>query len=102
MGRAIHAAGAAPKYIVCDKGSQFDNPGFRQWCKRRGIKPPRYGAIGKSGSIAAVERFILTLKLLLARLPFVPLCRSQFRTELSLICDWYNEHRAHSTLGGAT
>ena len=68
LGRAIAKAGTAPRYIVCDRGKQFDCVGFRQWCHRKGIKPPRYGAIGKHGSIAVVERLILTTKTLLSRL----------------------------------
>ena len=62
LGRAIANGGTAPKYLVCDRGSQFDCQGFRDWCRRKGIKPPRYGAIGQHGRIAVVERFILTLK----------------------------------------
>jgi transposase InsO family protein len=61
LGRAIHGAGRAPKYLICDKGSQFWCPGFKRWYKRRRIKP-RFGAVGKHGSIAVVERFILTLE----------------------------------------
>jgi transposase InsO family protein len=64
LGRAIHSAGRAPRYIVCDKGPQFWCPGFKRWCKRHKIKPPRYGAVGKHGSIAVIERFILTMKTL--------------------------------------
>jgi len=33
--------------------------------RRKGIKPPRYGAVGKHGSLAVIERLILTLKVLL-------------------------------------
>ena len=51
LGRAIRKAGKSPKYIVCDRGSQFDCQGFRDWCKRKGIQP-RFGAIGRHGSIA--------------------------------------------------
>ncbi len=53
---------AAPKYIICDKGSQFwPCPGVKRWCKRQGIRP-RFGAIGKHGSIAVIERAIKTIK----------------------------------------
>ena len=91
LGRAIAKAGTAPKYLVCDRGSQFDCQGFRDWCRRSGIKPPRYGAIGQHGSIAVVERFILTLKDGCTRLLPVPYrakpsCRSFF-----LFGDWYND-----------
>ena len=92
----------APKHIVCDRGPQFDCPSFRQWCNRKGIKPPRYGAIGKHGSIAVVERAILTIKCLLSCLLLVPYRRDAFLRELDLLVDWYNEHRPHSWLGGRT
>ncbi len=92
----------APKYIICDRGGQFDCSGFRAWCKRKGIKPPRYGAIGKHGSIAVVERFILTLKTLLACLLLVPYRREKFQQKLSAIVEWYNQHRPHEWLGGKT
>ena len=79
LGRTIAKAGTAPKYIVCDRGPQFDCQGFRDWCRRSGIKSPRYGAIGQHGSIAVVERFILTMKCLLAGLPLVPYRRESRR-----------------------
>jgi len=43
-------AKAKPKYIICDRGSQFWCHGFKAWCKRKGIRP-RFGAVGKYGSI---------------------------------------------------
>ena len=102
LGRTIAKVKATPKYIICDRGSQFDNKGFRKWCKRKGIKKPRYGAIGKKGGIAVVERFILTLKTILAGMLFVPYRHDKFREELFLAVEWYNRFRSHSTLGGRT
>ena len=102
LGRAIHNAGAAPKYLICDKGAQFDNDAFRQWSQRRTGNKPRYGAVGKRGSIAVVERAILTIKTLLAMLPIVALSPAKFRHELDLLVEWYNEHRPHTTLRGQT
>lgn len=32
LGRTIAKAKAAPRYIVCDRGKQFDCSGFRKWC----------------------------------------------------------------------
>ena len=61
IGRCIAKTGTAPKYLVCDKGVQFWNEGFKRWCQRKTIKP-RFGAIGKHGSIAVIERFIRSLK----------------------------------------
>jgi transposase InsO family protein len=101
LGRAIHSAGAAPKHLICDRGPQFDCRGFQRWCQRREIQV-RYGAIGKQGSIAVVERTIRTLKELLRMLILVPLRMATFRKELSLIVEWYNSFRPHTSLGGRT
>jgi transposase InsO family protein len=102
LGRMIAKTGAAPRYIVCDRGKQFDCDGFRAYCKDNEIKPPRYGALGQHGSIAVVERCIRTLKESLRRLPVIPLSRRSAQRELDLIAGWYNEHRPHETLGGCT
>lgn len=50
-----------PKCLVTDKGKQLDCEAFRKWCRRRRIKP-RYGAVGKYGSLAVIERLNRTLK----------------------------------------
>jgi hypothetical protein len=94
-------AGAAPTYIICDKGSQFWCTGFKRWCRLRGIHP-RFGAVGKQGSIAVVERFIKTLKVEGTRRLLVPLRRESFRSELSLFAAWYNGHRPHTWLDSRT
>jgi putative transposase len=100
IGRTIHA-GAAPKHLICDKGGQFDCHAFRRWCGRRKINV-RYGAVGKQGSIAVVERTIRTLKEMLRLLILIPLRQAAFRKELDLIVEWYNTHRPHAALGGRT
>ena len=102
LGRAIAKAKKVPRHIVCDRGKQFDCNAFRKWCRRKGIQRPRYGAIGKSGSIAVVERVILTIKGLLSRLLLVPYRREAFLRELTGIVAWYNESRPHTWLGGRT
>lgn len=102
LDQAVAAAGKAPRHIVCDQGPQFYCDAFKRWCKRSGIKPPRYGAIGKHGSLAVIERLILTLKTLLGCLPLVPLHKTTFRREVGLAITWYNEQRPHMTLGGRT
>lgn len=102
LGRTMQTVRATPKYVICDRGMEFDNAGFRAWCRNKNIRP-RYGAVGQHGSIAVVERFILTLKTyLLGRLAIVPLRRQAFRQELLSFVGWYNEHRPHTTLGGRT
>jgi hypothetical protein len=101
LGRAIAQAGSTPQYIICDKGRQFWNAGFKAWCRKHGIRP-RFGAVGKSGSIAVIERLIETTKRMLRLLPLIPLRRGTFRHDLALVLDWYNEHRPHTGLGGRT
>jgi len=84
LGRTIHQACASPKYLICDKGSQFWCAGFKAWCRRHGIRP-RFGAVGKHGSIAVIERAILSMKQLLGSLPLIALRRETFRRDLSEI-----------------
>ena len=91
-----------PKYIICDHDSIFDCSAFRRWVKRKGIKPPRYGAVGQHGSIAVVERCIRTIKDELTRRITVPLSRAEFRSELLVYVNWFNDHRPHTTLHGRT
>jgi len=100
LGRSCRARKS--KYIITDRDSIFDCAAFRLWAKRRGIQPPRYGAIGKHGSIAVVERCIRTLKDELTRRTMVPLSRAEFRRELLLYVNRFNEHRPHTTLRGRT
>lgn len=90
-----------PKYIICDKGSQFWCEGFKAWCKRKGIRP-RFGAVGQYGSIAVLERFVRTLKEECTRRITVSLRRADMRAELICHLDWYNEHRPHEYLDGRT
>ena len=61
----------------------------------------RFGAVGKHGSIAVVERFHRTPKEIL-RLISVPEDQAQFEREVGFIIEWYNEFRPHDTLGGRT
>ena len=102
LGRTFSKAKKAPRHIVCDRGKQFDCDAFRKWCKKKGIQRPRYGAVGKSGSIAVVERSILTTKCLLALMPFISYRREEFLQQLLDTVQWYNESRPHTWLGGKT
>lgn len=97
---AIAAERATPKYIISDKGSQFREE-YLDWCHARGVKP-RFGAIGRHGSIAVVERFIRTIKQECVRRIVVPLATATFEQELLTYVRWYNEHRPHRTLHGKT
>jgi transposase InsO family protein len=96
----IQSIGRNPKYIITDQGSQF-REGYCDWCAARGIKP-RFGAVGQHGSIAIVERFILSLKNECMRRIIVPLRLDAFQLELTHYFRWYNEVRPHQSLGGRT
>ncbi len=100
LDEAVAKTGRAPRYTVTDRGAQFQGE-FRHWCADHGVKP-RFGAIGKKGSIAIVERFMLTLKDEGTRRIAVPYDDAAIGEVLSEFARWYNEWRPHSRLGGAT
>jgi transposase InsO family protein len=97
----IRAAGQAPRHLITDRGKQFTARSFRRGCCRAGIRQ-RFGAIGKHGSIALVERCIRTLKDEGVRRWLAPIRWRSVGRELSLVADWYNGHRPHAGLAGAT
>jgi transposase InsO family protein len=94
-------AAVVPNYLICDRGGQFDCGPFRAWCRRRGIKP-RYGAVGRHGSIALIERLIRTIKDEWTRRIVVPLRRSALTRSMAEYATWHNEHRPHQSLRGKT
>jgi putative transposase len=51
----------APKHIISDQAPVFTGEAFAELLRQWNIKP-RFGALGKSGSIAVTERLIKTLK----------------------------------------
>ncbi|MCP4891285.1 MAG: transposase family protein, partial [Planctomycetaceae bacterium] len=101
LDRIMVAEQVRPKHLIVDQGPEFDCVHFKDvWCEAMNILP-RFGAVGRHGSIAVVERFHRTVKELL-RLITIPEVQEQFEQDLGLIIDWYNEHRPHETLGGKT
>jgi transposase InsO family protein len=101
LGRVIGRVGAAPPHLVTDHGVQLTAAPFKHWCRRRQIRQ-RFGAVGKRGSIAVIERFWRTFKDGCSRvLSVVPLLRRSFHREVSLFLSWYNDG-PHMTLNGAT
>jgi transposase InsO family protein len=102
--KTIKGSAKTPKYIISDKGMQFhppknakdkDHHPYRKWCLKLGIRP-RYGAIGKYGSIAIIERFMKTLKNECTRRMNIPLNIARMQEELVFFALWYNEYRPHS------
>jgi len=101
LGRVLRQAVGKPRHLITDQGIQFTDDGFGKWCRRRRIRQ-RFGAVGKYGSIAVVERLIRSIKNECTRRLLVPYEREALRCELALYVDWYNCHRPHDVLEGAT
>jgi transposase InsO family protein len=101
LDRVARKAGAAPSHVITDQGRQFVAIRFRRWCRRRGIRQ-RFGAVGRYGSIAVVERFIRTMKTECTRRILVPLRLAAIQRELSIFAKWYNGHRPHEALAART
>jgi len=100
LDRARSVAGAAPKYAVTDKGRQFQGE-YREWCERHQVRP-RFGAIGKHGSIALVERFIRALKREAFGSDGVPLGFEAMQAVLDRYVVWHTRDRPHQGLAGRT
>jgi transposase InsO family protein len=101
ISRAIERSAGSPRSIVTDKGPQFWCRSYRSFCRDRGICP-RFGAAGRQGSIAVVERFIGTMKKECTSRLLVPLSIGAMRREVGLYVLWYNNHRPSQALEGRT
>ena len=100
LGRVVNRHGA-PKYIVSDKGRQFECDAYKAWCDRKGIAP-RYAAAESIRATAVIERFFLSLKDEWLRRILVPIDRDAMPRDVSLYLAWYAEHRPHQGLEGRT
>ena len=102
LGSVCRAVGSRPAHLITDHDPQFAADAFIAWCLRHGIQQ-RFGAIGKYGSLAVIERFIKSMKNECTRLlPIVPLARAAFGRELDHYVSWYNAERPHSRFGART
>ncbi len=87
LGRMCRSVGSWPGHLITDHGPQFTAEAFDAWCRRHDIQQ-RFGAIGKHGSLAVIERLIKSLKNECTRLlPIVPLARAAFGRELDNYID---------------
>jgi transposase InsO family protein len=89
-----------PRHLITDRGSQF-GAGLLAWCDDNDIEH-RYGALGRHGSIAVVERVFRTMKYEFLRRKLLP---ARWRRMSELTRAWqhhYNRFRPHAHLGGAT
>jgi len=87
----------APKHIISDQACVFTGNVFAELLDSWNIKP-RFGAVGKHGSISVTERVIKTLKYeWLKRVPVI-----KEYDHLTMLCEefecWYNSWRPHMTL----
>jgi len=92
---------ATPRHLVTDQGSQFMAKEFIDRIKVLGVLH-RFGAIGKTGSIALIERLWRTLKHQLALKVFKPLVADELEQRLALGLHYYAFLRPHQGLTGAT
>jgi len=91
----------SPRYLVSDQGRQFTARLLGRWLRAQGIQQ-RFGAIGKTGSIAIIERFWKTIKDLLGLPLAPPFLRSELERRLDATVTYYAELKPHHGLGGDT
>jgi len=99
--RAMLRAKAKPKHVITDQGSQFTAAEFHRLLRRRGIRH-RFGAVGKKGSIAIIERFWRTLKTECLDATCVWMSESMLARKLTVYVEWHRLHRPHQGLAGRT
>jgi putative transposase len=91
-----------PRYFVSDHGTEFTGKPFRRYLGAIGVKH-RFGAVGRTGSIAIIERIWRTLKDgLRARYSAPPLILAQLEHRVRLELLYYAYFRPHQALDGAT
>lgn len=99
---AVKKTGRAPKHLITDQGVQFKGNVFATVCFMLGVLQ-RFGAVGKHGSIARIERFIRSMKTECTRsLPLMPFTRKGIVAELLAYGAWFNNHRPHQGIQGRT
>jgi putative transposase len=90
-----------PKHFVSARGPCFIGRVFRRKLRSLGVRP-RYGAIGKKGSIALIERLWRTLKDTLGLRLLRPLAAEDLMEKVGLGLIHYAYFRPHQGLNGAT
>ncbi len=91
----------APRHFVSDQGPQFTASLFRQRLEKISVRQ-RFGAIGRTGSIALIERLWLTLKTQLRLVSLKPGHRVDLERRVHQGLAHYANLRPHQGLGGAT
>jgi len=91
----------APNHFVNDHGPQFTSCEFKARLAALGVKQ-RFGAVGKSGSIAIIERFWRTVKDTFKLKLRPPLTVDELQSRLMIGLHYYAYYRPHQGLAGAT
>jgi transposase InsO family protein len=86
-----------PRHLVTDRGAQFTAELFRRTVTALGIRH-RFGAVGKTGSIALIERFFRTLQDTMAVRLRPPLLLDDLVARLEVVLAYYCWLRPHSAL----
>ena len=98
---AIAKHGVAPRHMITDQGVQFRSLRFNACLKRHGIAH-RYGGIRSPASIAVLERFWRSFKSERGGVLWPFLSNRELQRRASTYAVWFNAHRPHQGLGGAT
>ena len=98
--RRLHP-GLSLSHFVTDKGACFTAETFQAAVSRHGMKA-RFGAVGRHGSIALIERLWLGLKDLLHLRLDRCLVRDDLESRIGLGLFYYSVLKPHQGLGGAT
>jgi hypothetical protein len=93
MKEVVKKSGRSPEKIWCDRGSEFYNKYFKEWIKSQNIT--MYSTYGESKS-AVVERFIRTLRELLAK-KFTASGSTAWVKMLPNVVKYYN-HKFHKSI----
>lgn len=89
------------RHFVTDKGACFTAAEFQETITRHGMKA-RFGAVGRHGSIAFIERLWLGLKDLLQLRLDRRLLREDLEPRIGLGLFYYSVLKPHQGLAGAT
>jgi putative transposase len=95
--RRALARHGAPTWLVSDKDRALRNKLVNGVLRRHGIRR-RYGAVGRKGSIAVIERFWRSLKQEYVNGLFLYRPKAAIETRLWRYAHWYNEARPHQGL----
>ena len=93
--------GLSLAHFVTDKGACFTAAEFQETVARHGMKA-RFGAVGRHGSIAFIERLWRGLKDLLHLRLDRRLLREDLEPRIGLGLFYYSVLKPHQGLGGAT